>query len=294
MDLYILNEIQKLKSGGVRSGGSATDPMGFEEVQDDTSLDGWASFWNVNWHSSNSNINWTTTSPAGGSFYVYGNSDANNARVFLNNSRGSIYQSAAAHAGWDGMAHGHMATSTKSRLGYICQLHSSNNSQSDGPFSTNVMFVRNPTDTAITQTIYYYHSNGWNGGQEGSSMWSFVPNGDYQTMTGGTWTQMHSRTSGNSFYSDSGSVTIPPMTTAIIVTGATAYYWTDSYQAGLWIAGNQFYNIHNLSAAGLICDHSMSQTYQQWANSTYMSNKYGSDTNIVNMYHACATYFGNR
>ena len=294
MDLYILNEIQKLKQGGVGSAGAASDPMGFETHPVDTTVDGWVSFYAVNWRSHNSNANWTSTGPAGSLFYAYGNSDPNTGRFGVWNSKGYVSNTGTMNVSHDNIAYRHMAHSVRDTIGYGTQLHTSNTTASYHPIGTNVMFIRNPTDTAITTSLNWYHTNGWSSGYEGSSVWTFTPNGDYQTTTGGSWVQAFTKTSGESFYTATINFTVPANKTIILVGVCSSYNWTSSYQAALMQNYNMFYGINALEAQGLVCDHSMSQTYQQYGDTNTFQNKWNSDAGIAAFYNNAAAYFGNR
>lgn len=295
MDLYILNEIQKLKSGGGGGGsGTATDPMGFESFEADASVDGWSSNYGVNWRTHNSNANWTSNHVAGGNFYAYGNQDANNARLMFWNAKGSITSSTSPNMSYDSTGYRHMPRAVKGSIGYTSQQHTSNSSANYHPIASQVLFVRNPTDQDISTSLSWGYSNGWSSGYEGSSCWTFTPNGDYETTTGGTWTQQISRTSGNSFYNDTFTLVVPAGKTVAVVGCCSSYNWTSSYQASLMITHNQFYDLTALAQAGLVCDHSMTQTFQQFGNTATCTSKYGSDAGVAAIYNAAAAYYGNR
>ncbi len=115
------------------------------------------------------------------------------------------------------------------------------------------MYLRNyhPT-TAYSVTVYAAHSNFWEQGQEGSSLivWQPNVNGSYSAVTGGTWTTLANRTSGNSHgYTLSGTFTIQPQTTVVVQLNNTMHYWTNSSQAKKSYANNMFYRLEDTFGA---------------------------------------------
>jgi len=297
MDLYILNEIQKLKSGGLpSSGGDGTGVYGIESTETTTDLDGWVSFYGVNLRQHHDNHRWTTNNYEGATFYVYGANGASDFRLGFWNSTGDPTYGPNPN-NHNSVTHRRICYATKNNLGYSHQLSSMYSSQAYGPFSTNIMFVRNPTDTDITVNIDVYYSNGWNNGYEGSCLWTATPNTNaYSTVSSFNWNNRYNQSSGVSFYSGTGnSVVFPANTTVIVGMQASMYWWTSSYQAGLWLSDNRFTNISTLSAAGLECDHKLSQTYYSWHDYNNRTNmRLNQDTSIAAIYHQTAALFGDR
>ena len=294
MDLYILNEVQRLKGSGPSAESLADNPMGFENLEEYPNVDGWTSFWALNWRTGNSNYNWGTSHAANSSFYVYGNASAETAQALMWNSRGFTGNGTTV-SNYDCIGYQHQTHSNMKYLGYATSAHSNNTSSSNGPFSTNVVFVRNPTKSDITTSVNFYHSNYWSSGYEGSSVALFTPNGaKYDQTTGGTWSFPFTQTSGNSFYSDTVSITVPAGKTCILVLSATSLYWTSSYQAGLWSNSNGIGNVDALSATGLECDHAMSQVYQQIGLDQTIHNNLYTTASTAQLYQKAAQYFGDR
>jgi hypothetical protein len=151
------------------------------------------------------------------------------------------------------------------------------NNTSYGPIGIRTMFVRNFHPTlSKTVTFYTHTSNYYSAGYEGSSLFGCIPNTNkYSTATNTTFTNIWNRSGGNSYYTDSGTLTIPASTTAMITLTNSMYYWTSSgnYQ---WADINKFYNLDTTFSDPYIQpDMRMTYTYLQmndFDDTSYNSN----------------------
>lgn len=293
MDLYILNEIQKLKSGGLPSAGGVDSPYGFENSEISADIDGWASFWALNWRQHHDQQRWSTSAWDGTGFTVYGGNGAVDFRHAFWNSTGMMSNSTYPQQ-FDQMGYRHVAHSNHRTLGYATQVSTMYSSTNYTPWSSNITFVRNPTDSDITVSVAGRFSNYWSNGYEGYCIFAGQPNTNtYSTTSSINWTNIVNRTSGASFYSAAGNYTFPAGKTVILGAMANCWDWTSSYQARMMINDNRFDNVDVWSAAGLECDHKLAQTYYQWGDSTKTPSG-TNDNGIVNIYTKCGQIFGDR
>ena len=264
MDLYILNEVQKLKAGGLpsASGGFGTEtPVSNQQTV--------AAFVGVmdryyhqthDWTSSLNGKNWYAYAQGGSNDYWTpmmglealrgsGRTDRGTMGVVGNNisNRGLLF---AKHDDiglcttqqWAGRA-----TSNYNPVGVVA------------------MFIRNPTNTDVTRTVHNRKTNYWSSGYEGGSAWVYVPNStEYSNTTGGQWTNLQSRTSGNSEYTETYSLTVPANKTVILITLASAWYvgsWSYYTEHGLT---NKLFNLNTTLFDGTLeSDMRMTQVFHQ-------------------------------
>lgn len=298
MDLYLLNEINKLKSGG--GGGSSTGTasigrFGPESVEGQPSLSSWVSFYANNWRLHTDQYRYDSSFPDYGSMYVYGGNGSYDASLGFWNTSGSARNASSPESG-DVIGQRAVCQGTYGVLGYGQHRYSQSSSQNYKPWSSNVVFVRNPTATDITQTVGIIYTNGWNNGYEGVSLWKYTPNGsNYLDTTGGSWTtEWNTSSGGSSHTTDSQSVTFPANKTVAIMLMTSDCYWTSNYNGGLMININGMYNIHSWQNAGLQCDMQVSQVWEQMNNNSYNNIKYGGSIGPWKVWQDTGKVYGNR
>ena len=195
--------------------------------------------WSQNWVNSESWTNYYN--------YLTGTTQADCERAFWFGLGTNNRQNTLGYSGTHLNESGILQYATNSVIGTDSMLSTFSNRTNYGPFRTRVMFLRNhhPTD-AKTRTMWGQYSNYWSAGYEGSGVAIGTPNanGSYENVTGMSWSVPVNRSSGNSNYTWSWSVTIQPQTTVAIVQTNSMYYWTSSggYK---WLDINKFYNLDN-------------------------------------------------
>jgi hypothetical protein len=163
-------------------------------------------------------------------------------------------------------------------------------------FSMRSMFIRNFHPTlSKTITISGWYANYWAQGYEGSAMYYGIPVNSsgtaYSTVTGITWTTITQRTGGNSTYTWTGTMTIPPQKTAFLCQTSTYYWWQGGY-GGKALEVNKLYDLDTtFSDKWIQPDMRMTMTAMNYADlddSAY--NGYSS----FRLWNRCATLYGDR
>jgi len=172
------------------------------------------------------------------------------------------------------------------RVGWVREMDYQNNQTGDYSGCTwQVIPIRNPTSTAISSTLTWYFSS-YNSTYGGASLGVFTPNAStYSGATSGTFSQLFgSESSTKTTTSQAFSV---PAGTTVLVMGNSSHYYSTTYQ---FQDMNVFYNLHTLSAAGLVCDMRMLKALElgRSSNNTYTAYY------PHQIYNSCATIFGDR
>jgi hypothetical protein len=126
------------------------------------------------------------------------------------------------------------------------QFTSWSNNTSYGPMRFRTLFLRNfhPTLTKSV-TMYGHYSNYWSAGYEGSGVTIGTPNTqNYAGCTRVNWSVPVNRSSGNSYYTWSWNVSIPPLRTVAVVQANSMWFWTSSSGQYVWGDINKFYDLH--------------------------------------------------
>ena len=163
-------------------------------------------------------------------------------------------------------------------------------------FSMRSMFIRNFHPTlAKTITLSGWYANYWAQGYEGSAMYYGIPTNSsgtaYSTANGMTWTTMANRSSGNSNYTWTGTMTIPAQKTAFFCQTSTYLWWQGGY-GGKALEVNKLYDLNVTFADKWIQpDMRMTMTAHNYADlddTTF--NGYTSHR----LWNRCATIYGDR
>jgi len=290
MDLYILNEIQKLKSGGLSSG-SAVSYTGYKEQDETPQLSSWMTLVGVSPRYHTDSYTWDNQHPNGNSWYTYQTNAMHN-----NNAccipLGKLNSSANFNYGdqilWRGAKY-----AKRDVVGLATDFWTHRGTSSYMPFIVNVMFIKNPTDTDIsTTTLGWAHSSS-SDGYDGASVAVWTPNSTgYSGVTGGTWTGLSSYTSQTGTTTEALSFTVPAKTTVMLVAKASFYYWTSAWQGSHVHGYNAFYNLSTLDSAGLECDLDLSQAYMQYNSAApSLLNTNSTDENLPKVFWEDAAKF---
>jgi hypothetical protein len=175
------------------------------------------------------------------------------------------------------------------------QVHNHMEDSSYQGFTMRSMFIRNFHPTlSKTITMSGWYANYWAQGYEGSAMYYGIPTGAgrlYSQATGMTWTTMNNRSSGSSNYTWTGTMTIPPLTTAFFCQTSTYYWWQGGY-GGKALEVNKLYDLNITFADKWIQpDMRMTMTGHNYADlddTTF--NGYTSHR----LWNRCATIYGDR
>jgi len=175
------------------------------------------------------------------------------------------------------------------------QVHNHMEDVSYQGFSMRSMFIRNFHPTlSKTITMSGWYANYWYNGYEGSAMYYGIPTGAgrlYSQATGMTWTTMNNRSGGNSNYTWTGTMTIPPLTTAFFCQTSTYLWWQGGY-GGKALEVNKLYDLNaTFSDYWVQPDMRMTMTamnYTDLDDTAY--NGYSSHR----LWNRCATLYGDR
>lgn len=264
MDLYILNEIQKLKAGGLPT---ATGGFGTEKpVANQQTVAAFVGVMDRYYHQTH---DWTS-SLNGRAWYAYAQGGANDywtPEMGLEALRG--------HGRTDSGTLG-VAGNNISNRGLLFVKHddiglcttqqwAGRANSNYNPVGVVAMFIRNPTNSDVTRTVNNLKTNYWSAGYEGGSAWVYVPNSTkYSTTTGGQWTNVQSRTSSNAENDETYTITVPANKTVIFITLASAWYqnsWSYYTEHALT---NKIYNLNTTLFDGTLqCDMRMTQVFHQ-------------------------------
>lgn len=176
------------------------------------------------------------------------------------------------------------------------QVHNHMEDSSYQGFSMRSMFIRNFHPTlAKTITLSGWYANYWAQGYEGSAMYYGIPTNSsgtaYSTVNGMTWTTMANRSSGNSNYTWTGTMTIPAQKTAFFCQTSTYLWWQGGY-GGKALEVNKLYDLNvTFSDYWVQPDMRMTMTAHNYADlddTTF--NGYTSHR----LWNRCATIYGDR
>lgn len=173
------------------------------------------------------------------------------------------------------------------------QFTSWSNDTSYGPMRFRTMFLRNfhPTLTKSV-TMYGHYSNYWSAGYEGSGVTIGTPNTqNYAGCTRVNWTVPTNRSSGNSYYTWSWNVSIPPLRTVAVVQANSMWYWTSSSGQYVWGDINKYYDLHTtFSDFWVQPDLKMTQAAATYNDHDNQFNSYTAHK----IWNRTATMFGDR
>lgn len=178
--------------------------------------------------------------------YLTGAGEPDCERAFWFSLGTNTRQSTLSYSGTDlGSSYGDIQYATNTVVGGEALHGTWNISGSYGPMRFRTIFLRNyhPTLTKSV-TMYGHYSNYWSAGYEGSGVTVGTPNAqNYASTTRVNWTVPANRSSGNSYYTWSWNVSIPPLRTVAVVQ-ANSMYLKHSGNEYKWADINKFYDLH--------------------------------------------------
>lgn len=306
MDLYLLNEINKLKGGGGSSQSTGTTSPGIYPNETPTQVEAAqtiVSFSGIQYRYMHQSYDWNNGHPyTGHNFHVY-DTDWRTIEGKWRAIHGAGFNRYNGHGMYQGNGIQNQRThfATKGTVGlHHMQTFSGRGGNDYSPWSSNIMFVRNTTDSNITKTVYGYYTNYWNNGYEGAAFHVYTPNHtDYTSVTrqNGSWTTPWSTSSGggnpNSW---NASVTFPAnKTVALLFSCNTNYYSNFSYHSQFRCT-NYFSHLYTMfdGTGQLVCDLQMSQVFHQAHIPQFRSENYNNNESFFHFYNKCGEIFGNR
>lgn len=284
MDLYLLNELNKLESGA--SSGAAVGAF-LPATADGTIAQGeecWAMVTRVNDRQQQDNNNWSSSSPYT-TFYAYLNG-SNDAEFAFSSALDmpSMYSGATSPNPYYNGSSKRIIFANGSWIGTDNIRHSPNGSNYSH-MTTGLMFVKNPTATDITVTLYANCSS-QSGSYDGCGVMVGTPNNtDKSLVTGLTWTNLWTYTSSTTSASNSFTLTVPANKTVVVLVNASSYYWTGTTYNHYYTNRCALYGLTALKGAGLVCDLEMTQTAMQ---ARITGQNYNG---AYRLWNKCANYF---
>jgi hypothetical protein len=291
MDLYLLNELNKLEAGGAGSSGASSGSMFLPPDLDGTTpndVGSWPIITRASDRAQTDNWGWTSTSPYE-AFYTYGgNNDKDAEHGVLD----------CLHAGYtENNKLDNWTTGTEPALAYSLdgahvgtQTHYSTKwSGADyGPFRTSIMWLRNMSGSTINSAqVWGRYSSHYQSGHDGASIWIGKPNSAAKgSVTSMNWTRDSYTGSAQEW---NGSVSMSSVTNGqtICVLGMnTMYYHQDSANVASWQDTNIFYNLQTLWNQGFRPDYNMYKTSLLARDGEW--NSFQNSNRVKHLYTMCA------
>lgn len=291
MDLYLLNELNKLEAGGASSGSEAgsmflpNDASGNETV--------WPIITRVNDRQQTDNWTWSSSSPYT-SFYTYGGGGRSDYEYGVFNAIGKPYTETNQRSAYDNGGPPHLLFINGGRHGGPFSMYNTRwNGQSYPPFRTTIMWLKNTTNGDLTMNLYGKMSSNWQSGHDGASISIGEPNyADKSQVTDLDWSN-NSYTGTNTDWSGSVSRgSIEAGKTVVCLMMHSLYYYQDSSNVAGWQDLSTFYNIHDLYNAGWRPDYNMYKTSLLARDANWDSSSgdfsYSHSNRVRNLYRMCA------
>lgn len=285
MDIYLLNEIQKLEAGGGGSAG-ASGTM-FLPRNKDGSLDrAVIPIVSRSGQRQSAKPHSWSTSYAGTTFYTHSN-NAHSQRIRFWMASGISRKDGNEFAANEGTGP-EIFYANNGNVG-VCKSHTSwwtgNNY---APWRTSIMFLRNKGTATKSATAYVNVSSQYTSGYDGASLTLYKPNSaDYASVSSITATTEWSYTTTSQDAASTQSFTIPAGHTVAVVLANSMRYHQDTNSNASWQDNNGFYNLNTtFSDPDIVPDLEMTQTYLMMRHHT---TSYTNDASSV--WNARAIYF---
>lgn len=177
------------------------------------------------------------------------------------------------------------------------RMHTYPRTTSYGPFGSRVMFIRNfhPTNS-YNVSVWFLFSTRWASGYDGAGLQVGIPNNTtYSTSTSVSWTNLATRTGSNPTNDAiSGTFSLGPQKTAVVLGCNTFYYWTDTGNTYHWNENNAFYNLQGTFNSNSWIQPDMRLTMAAWAFNEHNNNNYTSTIDSYKVWNQAATLYGDR
>ena len=286
MDLYLLNELNKLESGTSSGGGESSGMFLPQDINaEDTCI---PMITRVLDRENTDNWRWDSSSPYT-SFYTYGGGGDNDAEFGFWSALGKGYLEATKREAHDsGTEPALLFSAGGYYIGAFGGYGTRWAGQSYPPFRVSAMFWKNATNSSVNLEAQCNFSSNWSSGHDGSSLWVGKPNStDKASTTGMSWYN-DSYTSSATNWGGSVSTSIEAGQTAIVLGMNTLYYHQDSHGLASWQDLHQMKNLAAIWSAGFRPDYDMYRT-ALLGQDTAEAAGYGNRASQV--YRMCAHYF---
>jgi hypothetical protein len=289
MDLYLLNELNKLEEGGASTGSTGFSGMFLPNKQDGTSATKFVTPVLTRWSARYEYDNWNYTSDGPHTtMYTY----------MENNYDCEFFAHSIAGGGdYSGNTQSSHSNGNKPEVKYSKTFYAGtwNNTMgldrgdSYNPYRVTALFVKNPTNSNINKNIYFFHSNYWSSGHDGCGLAVGVPNStDKASVSSLSWNRIQQRTSQSTYYdTHATSFTFPANKTVIVLLAATNHYWTAGSTITFFNDACGFYNLHDLFDNGLEADLEMTQAVHQGR----IQWQGDAENNFYQYWNRCAAHF---
>lgn len=259
MDIYLLNEIQKLEKGGGTT--AASGDMFLPRAEDGSLDDEIVPIVSRSGQRQAAYPNDWTSSYGGTTFYTY-NSDTHSQRTRFWMPSGTANKSGNNYNEFEGTAP-EIIYASNNKVG-VCKSHTSMwQGSSYAPWRTSIMFIKNKGASTQSVTVYGTVSSQYSSGHDGSSMTFYTPNNaNPASVSSISYSNAWSYSSTNTTYNNSGAINIPAGYTIAVVVANSMYYHQDTNSNASWHDLNGFYNLSGTFAhADIVPDLEMTQTY---------------------------------
>tara|TARA_B100000941_G_scaffold256198_1_gene205371 strand:- start:78 stop:938 length:861 start_codon:yes stop_codon:yes gene_type:complete len=283
MDIYLLNEIQKLENATPSASGSGF----FLSNNATTGETVWPIITSTNNRGNVDNMAWNTSSPHA-TFYAYFNSEFDSEHAAYMAIQNGNHQS-------NNMSNHEGDSMPKARFGKgnwvgVAGVYGTPyKTQSYPPLRTSLMFVKNPTSSSVNMTVNFGGSSYYNSGYDGAAFAIHLPNSLNKGNVTSTNYYKTSYQSNTQNFMISMTQGLPAGRTATIVGCNSMYYHQDSSSWGSWQDLHYYYNLDQMYSAGLRPDLDMYRTVLFGHN--FNSRNHSANSRIKDFYVSCDYYF---
>lgn len=292
MDLYLLNELNKLEAGGGGSSGAASGSM-FLPNDANGNETTWPFITRVNDRQQTDNWTWSSSSPYT-SFYTYGANGRSDAEHGVFNAIGKPYTEDNSRGSYDNGGPPDLGFIHGGKHGGTFSMYNTRwNGTSYPCFRTTIMFLKNTTDSNLSMHLYGTMSSYWSSGHDGASIWIGEPNNaDKSLVTDLDWSKQGYSSSNTDWNGDISRSGIEPGKTVVCLMMHTLYYYQDSSGVAGWQDISSFYNIDTLYGQGWRPDYDMYKTALLARDADWDSSNgafsYDHSNRVRNLYRMCA------
>ena len=296
MDLFLLNKLSQLKGGGAGGGGEAT---GYLLSSETASKNPFYSVYATNSRYGYDGLEWDSSLPSG-SFSTSAQYGSQNQRdIFF--APAELIDRQSSDKRYNATMENRSANQTSNRLSSgryrtedsINQLaHQIRYHDNYGSFGNRIIFLRNPTASTISSTLYWQFSCRYSHSHDGACVIQYTPNNT--SLTGTTDVNMSTvwTYTSDTWNNDAGyGFTLQPYQTKAYVLCNTFHYYTGTDNGYHIYENNSFYNFQNLVNNGIETDLKCTAAYLGLRRSDWTGNN--TNTDIVNFFKSAGEVYGD-
>lgn len=300
MDLYLLNELNKLEAGGGGSSGAAAGSMFLPPNIDGLTpndVNSWPMITRVGDRQQTDNWSWTSSSPYR-SFSTYGGQGGDpDAEFGVYDAIGAAYTENNQMDNWTAGPNPQvMFSNGGAHVGGVQSYNAKWSGSNYGPFRTSVMWLKNTSGSTQNLTVYGRFSSYWSSGHEGASLWIGTPNSaDKSAVSSISW-QRDSYSGGTTdWQANPTTSSIPDGYTVCVLGMNSMYYHQDTSNLGSWQDNHFIFNLESYWNSGWRPDYDMYKTCllardPDW-NVSNGAWSYDDRYRVRNLYRLCAYEF---